>query len=203
MPKQTFYNLAQEKQNKIIEVAKAEFTAHGFYDVSINKIIKDAGISRGSFYQYFETKEELFLYLFDQCSDVLLKELVELLDGKRVDPFELFVIAFDSIIEKEADSWKQFFVTTISNINIRLVAHLQQFILESQKEKKLDCLFSFLDHEGIRKRAGVDWKVVYCQLVQTTLTLLGICLNDLEHKEEYRELLLGQMELIKYGVLEY
>ena len=53
MPKQTFYKLPQEKQERILAAAKREFTQVRYSDASINQIIRDAGIPRGSFYQYF------------------------------------------------------------------------------------------------------------------------------------------------------
>ena len=58
MPTNTFLNLPIEKKKKIMNAAKSEFVEYSFYDASINRIIKNAGISRGSFYMYFENKEE-------------------------------------------------------------------------------------------------------------------------------------------------
>jgi AcrR family transcriptional regulator len=46
-----------------MEAAWEEFTAVRCSDASINKIIRSAGIPRGSFYQYFTDKDDLFLYL--------------------------------------------------------------------------------------------------------------------------------------------
>ena len=54
MPKKTFLNLSKEKQNIIIEASLKEFKTVLLKDASINKIIKDAQISRGSFYNYFD-----------------------------------------------------------------------------------------------------------------------------------------------------
>jgi AcrR family transcriptional regulator len=64
MPKDTFYNLSDEKKRKIFDAAVQEFSARRFGEASINQIIKAAGIPRGSFYQYFEDKEDLYLYMF-------------------------------------------------------------------------------------------------------------------------------------------
>ena len=49
MPTNTFFNLPIEKKKKIMNAAKSEFVEYSFYDASINRIIKNAGISRGSF----------------------------------------------------------------------------------------------------------------------------------------------------------
>ena len=71
MPTNNFFNLPIEKKKKIMNAAKSEFVEYSFYDASINRIIKNAGISRGSFYMYFENKEDisngnLYLWLCNQ-----------------------------------------------------------------------------------------------------------------------------------------
>lgn len=54
MPKQTFINLSKEKKENILNEAMLEFGHYGFDLASIQRIIEQSGISRGSFYQYFE-----------------------------------------------------------------------------------------------------------------------------------------------------
>lgn len=66
MPTKTFFNLPEEKRGRIFEAAVDEFSEVRFSEASINRIIKAAGISRGSFYQYFEDKEDLFKHVFTQ-----------------------------------------------------------------------------------------------------------------------------------------
>lgn len=63
MPTETFNNLSPEKQRRVFDAAVEEFAARRFSEASINQIIKTAGISRGSFYQYFTDKEDLYLYV--------------------------------------------------------------------------------------------------------------------------------------------
>jgi len=68
MPKPTFTNLTNEKKNRIMEACFDEFSRHTFSEASINQIIKEAGISRGSFYQYFESKEDCYLEVLGQIA---------------------------------------------------------------------------------------------------------------------------------------
>src|SRR5690625_2453933 len=63
MPQQTFFNLPETKQEHILYAALQEFARVPFAEASIANIIRDADISRGSFYQYFTNKEDLFHYL--------------------------------------------------------------------------------------------------------------------------------------------
>ena len=63
MPKQTFFNLPDEKRQLIIDLAIDEFAEYSYKEASISRIVKHAGIAKGSFYQYFEDKKDLYLYL--------------------------------------------------------------------------------------------------------------------------------------------
>lgn len=65
MPKQTFFNLDQQKQERILNAALEEFALNLFEKVTIDNIVKKAGIPKGSFYHYFENKEDVYQYLFE------------------------------------------------------------------------------------------------------------------------------------------
>ncbi|MBI5951143.1 MAG: TetR/AcrR family transcriptional regulator [Chloroflexi bacterium] len=91
MPKQTFLNLPEEKRQAVIDAAIDEFADYGFEASSINRIVANSGISKGSFYQYFEDKMDVFKYLMD----VLANEKTEYYKGKHppstnLDTFEYF-----------------------------------------------------------------------------------------------------------------
>ena len=74
MPKETFLKLPEEKKEKIILAAKKEFARVSLEKVSIKNIVEDAEIARGSFYQYFENKEDLL--------GIILSEHVEEMNKK-------------------------------------------------------------------------------------------------------------------------
>ena len=63
MPKETFFNLPEDKRQQIIELSLAEFAENDYDTASISRIVAQAGIAKGSFYQYFENKEDLYTYL--------------------------------------------------------------------------------------------------------------------------------------------
>ncbi|MBU0908863.1 MAG: TetR/AcrR family transcriptional regulator [Proteobacteria bacterium] len=71
----TFSNLPPEKQEKIVAAAVGEFSRHGYKKASINTIVRDAGISKGSLYQYFHNKEVLFVFIFERFT-LLVKKAV-------------------------------------------------------------------------------------------------------------------------------
>ena len=65
MPTETFFNLPEEKQRSIIDIAIDEFAENPYEAVSISQMVRRAGIAKGSFYQYFEDKRDLYLHLFE------------------------------------------------------------------------------------------------------------------------------------------
>ncbi len=65
MPKQTFFNLPDDKRALILELAIEEFAGQNYNNASISRIVERAGIAKGSFYQYFTDKQDLYLYLID------------------------------------------------------------------------------------------------------------------------------------------
>jgi TetR/AcrR family transcriptional regulator len=77
MPKQTFFNLPPEKREAITQIAIDEFAECEYNDVSISRLVERAGIAKGSFYQYFEDKKDLFFYLLDLAGKQKLDFLKE------------------------------------------------------------------------------------------------------------------------------
>ena len=65
MPTSTLFNLPIQKREQITAIAIAEFAAHEYRSASVSHIVAEAGIAKGSFYQYFSGKEDLFGYLLD------------------------------------------------------------------------------------------------------------------------------------------
>jgi AcrR family transcriptional regulator len=100
MPKSTFDHLPEAKKQAIVAAARSEFSAVPFTEASINRIIKAAGISRGSFYQYFEDKYDLVCHLlsrFYQRFHALAKDRLRLNGGDWLDTLEtLRVFLFES-----------------------------------------------------------------------------------------------------------
>ncbi len=60
MARPRFGNLDAATRRKILETAAVEFAARGFDGTSLNHLIEDLGISKGSFYYYFDDKVDLF-----------------------------------------------------------------------------------------------------------------------------------------------
>lgn len=75
MPKQTFLNLPEEKRKAFIEIALDEFANNDYNTASVSKIVEKAGIAKGSVYQYFADKQDLFMYLLDVSNQEMMKHI--------------------------------------------------------------------------------------------------------------------------------
>lgn len=95
MPSSTFLNLAPEKQEKLLSAAVREFTERPYNEASINRIVREAGIPRGSFYMYFRDKEDLFHYLAQESIQELLVVFEEILRGRNGDVFAALPDMYD------------------------------------------------------------------------------------------------------------
>lgn len=82
-----FYSLEQEKRERIINAALKEFAKNGYEKASTNGIIKEAEISKGSLFNYFNSKRELYLFLFDYVVEVIDK-IYDEVDWNETDIFK-------------------------------------------------------------------------------------------------------------------
>ncbi len=100
MPSSTFFNLEKEKQTKLISNSLKEFANKKYHEVSINKIIANSNIPRGSFYMYFKDKEDLFEYLIELNTKEINKIIKNLLIANNGDLYHTFKMLFEEITKK-------------------------------------------------------------------------------------------------------
>ena len=92
MPKITFFNLNIEKREKIKKAIINEFSKNTIAKASISNIVEEAQIPRGSFYQYFEDKEDALKYIIDEFIKV---EREEIKDSLKRNNGDIFVTSID------------------------------------------------------------------------------------------------------------
>lgn len=80
-------NVDDEKLNRIINSALEEFSKNEYHKASTNTIVKNAGVSKGLLYHYFDTKENLYKYLQKFAIEITMKRISEELDWEQKDIF--------------------------------------------------------------------------------------------------------------------
>lgn len=73
----------ESTHSKILEAAKQEFLQKGFLNASLRSIVKNAGVTTGAFYRYYDSKEALFSALVGEQAGYVLD-----LFNHTVDEFE-------------------------------------------------------------------------------------------------------------------
>lgn len=99
MPRPRFDRLPEEKRERILEAAAKEFTARGFDGASLNRILDEAGISKGAAYYYFDDKADLYATAVRHYSQ-------ELLANTAFDPTRLTA---ENFWDELADLYRQQF----------------------------------------------------------------------------------------------
>ena len=85
MPTKTYHNLPEEKRLKVEKAAIAEFAANPLQSASINAIVSEAGIAKGSFYQYFENIDDLHAHILG----IIYKKKLEVINSLPLDSSNL------------------------------------------------------------------------------------------------------------------
>ena len=104
MIKSTFYNLPEEKRQRITDAIFNEFAGSSGERVSINNIIKNANISRGSFYQYFDDKVDLVEVMTRSFINFSLKKATEVISRTHGDIFVTYDLLFEILCECSKDA---------------------------------------------------------------------------------------------------
>ena len=99
MPTDRFYRLPEEKKRTIRDAAFKEFARVPIDKVSINQIIKEADISRGSFYTYFEDKWDVLSYIFEESKDRLWTHCYDSLKNSGGDLWLMLEKLLEKILE--------------------------------------------------------------------------------------------------------
>jgi AcrR family transcriptional regulator len=77
-----------EKRARIIEAALSEFANCGYRNANTNRIVREAGVSKGLLFHYFGSKKELYLYLYDYAMRLISEEFFADFDWDEKDIFK-------------------------------------------------------------------------------------------------------------------
>jgi AcrR family transcriptional regulator len=86
MPKPTFFNLPDDKRERFVEAALDEFVGQPYDLASVTRMVARLGIAKGSVYQYFDDKFDLFCWLLGEAGRRKLAALGEHVQGGDEEP---------------------------------------------------------------------------------------------------------------------
>lgn len=145
VPKELFFTIDPEKRSRIMEAAIHEFSSQMYDKASINQIIKEADISRGSFYQYFENKDDLYFFsiktLLQATAYRFLKQFIA---AQPEDIYAVYRALFAYNLQLiSGGEYKDFFRNMYFGMNYRLQQELKAIfssIRNEMLENRLDAL---------------------------------------------------------------
>jgi AcrR family transcriptional regulator len=103
VPTETWWNLPEDKRRRVTEAAMVEFGRRGFSAGSLNVIARDAGIAKGSLFQYFDDKLDMFVTI---CEAGIGSIRDAALDGIDVENDQFF-----PALRRIVCNWLAFFAT--------------------------------------------------------------------------------------------
>lgn len=120
-----FFDLKKEKQDRMINAALKAFALQGYRHASTDDIVREAGISKGLLFHYFESKLGVYRFVYDYSVRYMTLELKSSVDAKEKDLFEVL---------KQTESARM--------RAMRGYPYMQQFLNRSMAEESYEALLS-------------------------------------------------------------
>ena len=202
MIKPTFYNLSDDKRKRVLQAILEEFADTDSEKISINRIIKRANISRGSFYQYFDDKVDLVEVLFLTLVDMNIKDAYRALSESDGDIFALYNSFLEILFRLSKD---EFYNNIMQNL-CRSMYSTDSLVAEYVQTRcrgfdELNQLAQCVNRSKLR--LSTDEEMV--ALHQIFVAILRDCANRLYVLDVSAAVLKSdfdrKIEIIKYGAL--
>jgi len=138
----------QEIREKILDAAETLFSRKGYYDTSMDEIVKESSLSKGAIYGYFKGKEELFAALQDRdlsSSLAKIKESFSPDDSASVKLEKAARIAFSVLVGKSRQACRM-------NLEFEALAPRMKSLMQRQDDRYdvVHRLIEEIVEEGIR-----------------------------------------------------
>lgn len=203
MIKKTFYNLPYEKRKRITDAVIKEFMERPNEKVSINRIIKTAEISRGSFYQYFDDKVDLIEIITKTMFEESNNKAKEILKLSCGDLFVMYIKMFDYFGDYSSQKQTMKIMRNIVDsfkANDDLVSEYlkNRFNMALTKNE----IYTMVDRQNLKFQ---DNESVKC-LIEILTQVLKNAIFDVfvagSDREEVRERLIKKIDIIKQGAVK-
>lgn len=203
MIKKTFYNLPYEKRKRITDAVIKEFMERPNEKVSINRIIKTAEISRGSFYQYFDDKVDLIEIItktmFEESSNKA-KEILKLSCG---DLFVMYIKMFDYFGDYSSQKQTMKIMRNIVD-SFKANDDLVSEYLKNRFNMALtnNEIYTMVDRQNLKFQDNESVKCLIEILTQVLKNaIFDVFVAGSDH-EEVRERLIKKIDIIKQGAVK-
>lgn len=187
--KQTFNNLPPERQKQIIDTAIKEFIQNDYRNASLSNIIKKLELAKGSFYRYFNSKKELYLFLVNHVTEGRFDEIEELTTHLPENLEDLIVANFKNkiLFDKKYPVHSGFIYQVMRELGTPelegIALNIKQQILSATKK----ILLNYQARKTIRQHINIDtaaWVTVQVQFGIYEYLRLHFDVNFLKNIEQ-------------------
>lgn len=191
-----FTQLPTEKQNRILNAAYDEFISSGFLSASTNRIIKNAEISKGSLFNYFGSKEALYLFMIKRSNTRLFKQLEPILQDLSPDLIERLRAFATSYLDLYINEPREFkFLMTLTEAGNRSIVEKLMKETRDENQEKMLLIFSGIDTERLNLDLPEVIKVITWVMTGLKEQILGQS-ELIDDPERFKEQFLQEMELL-------
>src|SRR5699024_5782173 len=151
-----FNNLKSEKQKEMINTAIKKIVQRGINKTSTNEIVQRDNISKGSLFNYFNSKKDLYLYLIDYGSQII-KDLNNQIDLSESDVFKrIEKIGLQKFyVQQRYPQVFDFLVSTKQEESPEVKVIIQQK-LDPLYDQSMNKLYEDIDYSKFRKEIDIE-----------------------------------------------
>lgn len=156
-----------ERKNEILDVAEKLFYQKGYEKCTVNDILKQVNIAKGTFYYYFKSKEEVLEGVVDRISEIILTRIESILDNKTIPVEEKLARAFLAMSIKD-----QISTDVLESMHQSNNALMHQYILNQMVNKLAPIICQIVEQGIAENKWNCRFPYEYMQIfLVATLTL--------------------------------
>lgn len=203
MPTERFYHLSEKKKEMIREAAVQEFIRVSPEQASINQIVRNAEISRGSFYTYFEDKEDLMRYVFEDLIHQVREFCKNLLRDSGGDFWTLQQGLMDFVLQICREDKMPALTRTESGHNTLMRLMWEKSSDEvCPEEIWMGELYQLTDCSRLRVGSLQEYRILFSICIHCILAEIAELYEKGKTEAEVRESFAKRLDYIRYGAAE-
>lgn len=183
-----------ERKNEILDAAEKLFIMKGYSKCTINDILKEVSIAKGTFYYYFKSKEEVMDAIVIRYADLIKERIEKVMDNNDLTPLEkLFRVFMAMKIDNQIDK------SILDELHKTENALMHQKSLNTAIKVIVPYLIQIIEEGNEKKVWLCKYPVEYINIflaAALTLTDEGIFQLDNKSKGNIKEALFSVLEMM-------